>query len=84
VLGVLYLGEHWWKEKEIDELGIELSASAFQQHLACDVDRLGIAIASAMRERVEGVGDRNDARRERNASSFEAARIPLTIPPLVM
>ena len=84
VLGVHHSLEDGRKEKEIDEIGVELRAAALEQHLARDVERLGIAISASVREGVEGVGDSDDTGRERNTAPLESARIPFSIPPLVV
>ena len=67
--------EHRWEEEEVDELRVELRAAPVEECLARDLGRLRVAIAAAVRDRVEGVGDRDDARGERDAASLEAARI---------
>ena len=73
------------KEEEIDELGVELRAAPVER--SPDARRrsaVALAIASAVGDRVEGVGDRDDARRERDAAALEPARIALAVPALVV
>jgi len=84
VLGVHHSLEDGRKEKEIDEVGVELRAAALEEHLARDVERLGIAIAASVREGVEGVGDGDDTGRERNATPPESTGIAVSVPPLVV
>jgi len=79
-LGAHHLSENGRKEKEIDEVGIELRAAAFQQHLTREVARFRVAIAAAMGEGVEGIDDGHDACGERDAPALEPTRIPLSVP----
>jgi len=79
-LGAHHLSEHRRKEKEIDEVGIELRAASFQQHLTREIARLRVAIAPAVSEGVEGIDDGHDACGEGDSPALEPARVPLSIP----
>ena len=76
--------EYRRQEHEVHELGIELrAASRFD-----DGGRGGrlstVAISAAVSDRVVGVGERDDARGERDLFAAEPARITMSIPSLVM
>ena len=72
------------KEEEIDQLRIELSTASLEQDLASDIERLGAAVATPVRDGVEGIGDGYDTRRERDPTSGETARISSAVPALMM
>jgi len=48
------------------------------------LDGTAVAVLAPMRHGVEGVGDRNDTRGERNSLSLEPTRIPAAVPAFVM
>jgi len=72
------------KEKEIDELGVELEAAPVDERPSRHRGGLSTAVRSPVRDRVEGVGDRDDACGEWDAPSFQATRISLAVPTLVV
>jgi 23S rRNA (cytosine1962-C5)-methyltransferase len=71
-------------QKEVDELGIELCAPAGRQDVLRAPDAVALTVAAAVRDGIEGIGDGDDPGREGNAPPLELARIPRTIPALVM
>ena len=63
------------RDDKIDQVGIELFASAVANDRDRRVDAASLPIAAIVRERVEGVGDRYHARFERNLVTAQMARI---------
>src|SRR4051812_14686151 len=71
-------------EEDIRELRIELLAAARLDFLERTLDRPSHGIGTAMRERIEHVGERNNSRVDRNAFAGKLGRITAPIPALVM
>ena len=74
----------WRQQEEIDELRIELRAAAFEDDTACLLDRAAIAVLSPMRDGVEGIGNGDDARWQRDVSALELIRVAPPVPALMM
>jgi hypothetical protein len=55
------------QRQQIDEIRIELCAAAFHEHVERMTDAGATVIPAAVRDGIERVGDRDDARGERNA-----------------
>jgi hypothetical protein len=58
-----------WKQHEVDKRWIELRSTTFTDDANRIVDAAAFSIAPAVRDGVEGVGDRHDARCERNSAT---------------
>src|SRR5438128_11624926 len=63
---------------------VELSARALVELGKCRFDRELSAVDAVVRYRVEGVGDEDDARAERNVLSVQAVGIAGAVPAFVM
>ena len=74
----------WWKEHEIDELGIELATPLSGDRVGGVLGAACVAVATTVRDRVEGVGDGDDARREGDAAAPQAARVSAAVPAFVV
>ena len=72
------------KKHEVDERWIELCSASFANHADGVVNASSLSVAPAVRDRIECVGDGNDARFQRNALATEAARISGAVPALMM
>ena len=78
------LAEHGRQKHQVHELGIELGASAFEDDSLSFVRRPAVPIASAVRDDVERVRERDDTRGERDPVPPEAARISSSVPALMV
>ena len=76
--------EYGRKEHQIDELRIELRPTTGRDDFGRRRRTAAIAVATIVRDRVEGIGEHNDARRQWNVLSPEASRIAGSVPALVM
>ena len=83
-LGVENSLEHRRKEHQIDELRIELRSAAGRDHIRGIAGATTFAISTAMRDGIEGVGERDDPRRQRYALAAQPPRISGAVPALVM
>jgi len=72
------------QQDEVDELRIELTPALGGDGVGGVLSAPGVPVAPAVRDRVEGVGDRDDARGERDPPSAHPTRVPSTVPPLVV
>ena len=76
--------EHGREDEQVHELWVEGRAAAFEDDVAGDLGGASAAVAAVVGDGVEGVGDRDDAGRHRDASSLELAGIAGAVPPLVV
>ena len=87
-MGVAMCGEDTFPnrrlEHEIDEVGVELPATFAGDRIGGVVCPAGIAVTAAMGNRVEGVGDGDDASREWDSRAAEVARVSGAIPAFVV
>jgi len=58
---VLDFRPHGWTEKKIDQIGVELGSLPFADRADGFLETASVAIAAAVRDRVEAVRDRDDA-----------------------
>jgi len=72
------------QQDEIDQLGIELAASLGRDGVGGMLRAQRVAIAPSVGDRVERVGDGDDARGEGDAGAAQAARVAAAVPPLVV
>ena len=61
-----------------------MRASTLRDCLGGFIKAACVTVAAAMRDRVEAVGNRDDARRERNSLPFKSARITAPVPAFVV
>ncbi len=78
------LPEHGRDEQQVDEVGIELRPSAVRDLHRGPFRTPGTAIVAAIRDDIEGVGDRDEARIERDASPPQTAWVAASVPSLVV
>src|SRR5262249_979891 len=71
-------------EEQIGELRVELLSAQPLQFFNGPRDRPRLLVGATMRQGIEDVGQRRDARRDRDRSSADSKRITRPIPPLVM
>ena len=76
--------EDRWQQHQIDESGIELSSPAGRDHVGGRPGTTAAAIAPAVRHRVEGIREHNDASRQRYRVAAEAIGISASIPAFVV
>jgi hypothetical protein len=79
-----HLIEHRRRQEQVDEIGIELGPPTTHQlfrRLVCPARR---SIPTSVRDRVEGVGNRDDSCRERDGVAAKASRVAGSVPPLVV
>jgi len=76
--------QHGWQEKEVDQRRIELRPAALGDDLGRCLEALSSLVRASMADDVEGVGDGDDACRQRNTFSAQLSRVAGTIPPLVV
>src|SRR5688500_3586019 len=73
-----------WLEHEVNELRIELPTAFRGDRVGGVLRAARVAVAPAVRDRVERVGDRDDARSEWDLHPTQAARITGAVPSFVM
>jgi hypothetical protein len=76
--------EHGRQQDQIDQRRVELLAAPSRDDLDGGVEPLTAAIPSVVRQRIERVGDRHDARGEWNALATQVTRVAAPVPPLVV
>src|SRR6266542_28594 len=81
---LLYETNNGRSREDIDQSRIELRPSPFSHGGERDLHASGVVIATRVRYRVERVGDRHNASRERNTLSPKSSRVPLAIASLVV
>jgi 23S rRNA (cytosine1962-C5)-methyltransferase len=79
-----HLLEDGRQQQQIHELRIELRPASLQDDPGRFLCGAAVAIATVVRDGVERVRDRDDARGERDPSAAQAARIAGAVPPLVV
>jgi hypothetical protein len=72
------------RQERINTSRVEFDASLCHKIFARDLDGHRLFVRPLGRKRVEHIGDRNDARRNRNLELLEAARISAAVPTFVM
>ena len=73
-----------WLHDEVDELRVELPTAFSRDRVRGVLCPAGVAVAPTVRDRVERVGDRNDARSEGDLQSAQPTWIAGAIPSFVM
>ena len=77
-------GEHRLAEEHVDEIRIELGAASLFDRAYRFAEAASMAVAAAVGDRVEGIGDRDDARHQRNSLPLESSRISCAVPSFVV
>jgi hypothetical protein len=69
VHGRAQLIEHTSGHEQIDQFRVELSSTSVGDRPACVVERALVLVRAAVRNHIERVGDRDEARRQGNRRS---------------
>src|ERR1051325_61872 len=72
------------QQQHVDEVGVELGAARSRDLQCGGLGASATTVSPTIGDDVEHVGDRDDARRERDPSSAQASRIPAAVPSLMM
>jgi hypothetical protein len=71
-------------QEKINQVGVELSTSAVRDDPHRGLECARVTVWPRLRHCIERIGDRNDARFDRDGFALEFTRIPRAIPPLVV
>jgi len=72
------------KQRQVDKVWIELRAASGGDHVKRRFHAAPFPVASTVRDGVERIGDRDDPRFDRDSGPAKAARVPVTVPTLVV
>lgn len=78
------LVDHRLVEEKVDEVRLELFSTPFANGLYRFTEASRRAVSAPMGDGIEAIGDRHDAGLHWNSFSLETARIPFSVPPLVV
>src|SRR5512141_2685768 len=79
-----YLSHDRRKQREVDEVWIELRAAPGGDHVKRRLHAAALPVSSTVRDGVERIGNRDDPRFERNSGSAKPTRVAATVPTLVV